>query len=220
MQPLTIRCHNLAKIMGEPKSKNAPFGLTETAKTFLKDEARKNLFQFDDGFSGNRYTVKGNECEWAGVRQSGLMRGRVFEKNTITMQNAWLRGTCDVWDKATRTIVDIKCSFSIGTHPFFDDDAEKKVKEMGYDWQMHAYMFLYDADSADVDFWLFPTPDHLIPAYADPVMYQECVENIPLRHRFATVRIGRDDEKIQRIKEKVEQAHAYYNHITQRYLND
>ena len=84
------------------------------------------------------------------------------------------------------------------------------MKQAGYDWQMQGYMWLFDCDQADIDFWLFPCPEDLLGQYGDPEKLIDAVEKIPLYKRITTVTIMRDEQKIERIKQKSEACQKYY----------
>jgi len=212
---LLIRCSSLHKIVGEPKTKaDKDAGiLSQTAKSHVIEIAKQNLFGFSS-FDGSRETEKGNALEKYAVDGSGLIRALHFEKNTERRENEYISGECDIYYPAKRLIVDTKCSWDIGTHPFFRCEAEAKVKASGYDWQMQGYMWLFDCDRADIDFWLFPCPEDLI-GYGNPEKLIDAVEAIPLSKRVTTVTIMRDDEKINRIKERVNACQKYYEELIQ-----
>nr|WP_279850387.1 hypothetical protein [Lonepinella koalarum] len=74
-------------------------------------------------------------------------------------------------------------------------------------------MWLWEAEEAQVDFILLPTPPDLLTSYDDPERYIGLVEQIPQRQRITTVTVKRDDEKIERIKERVAVSQNYYQQI-------
>lgn len=200
-----FRCSALKNIMTAPKSKNAV--LSETAKSEIKKLAKEDVFGYQ-AFTGNKYTKKGIELESEAIRLSGLLRFREFNKNTQRLSNDYITGECDIL--TDDLIIDIKCSWDIGTHPFFDDDATAKVKEAGYDWQMQGYMWLYERELAEIDFWLLPTPSHLIAGYEDGNQLIDLVNSIDVNKRLKTVKIERDEAMITKMQEVIPHAQAYY----------
>ena len=134
---MLIRCSAIHKIIGLPKSKNDR--LTQTAKSHLIAQAKQELFGVD-AFDGSKETEKGNVLEPFAIQGSGLIRGRQYAKNTERRENDCISGECDIHDPKHRLIIDTKCSWDIKTHPFFREEAERKVKEAGYDWQMQGYI--------------------------------------------------------------------------------
>lgn len=207
---MLIRCSSIYKIIGEPRLKSAKEAgeLSQTAKSHVIEMAKQEIVGFAN-FDGSRETEKGNTLEPYAIEASGLMRALHFEKNQERKENGYISGECDIYYPARRLIVDTKCSWDIYTHPWFKCEAEAKVKSAGYDWQMQGYMWLFDCDQADVDFWLFPCPEDLI-GYGDPEKLIKAVEAIPLHKRVTTVTIMRDDEKIERIKDRATACQKYY----------
>ncbi len=159
MQDLIIRSSSLHKIIGKDPKK-----LTETAKSYLMEVAKENLFGYSS-FEGSKYTEKGLLLEDTAIKLSGWKRGKIYQKNTERRENGFITGECDIYDEKRKLIIDTKCSWDIGTHPFFDEEAEKKAKKSGYDIQMQAYMWLWDCEQAEIDFCLLPTPVDLLSVY-------------------------------------------------------
>lgn len=138
------------------------------------------------------------------------MRFRKLTKHVGRVSNDLITGECDVLDLERKLIIDTKCTWDIGTHPFFVDEAMEKVKKAGYDVQMQAYMWLYECEVAEVDFWLFPTPLELTKDWDDREQLIDMVEAIDIRERLTTVTIERDEAIIQKIKDKIPHCQEYY----------
>lgn len=202
-----FRCSSLYKLVGEPKAKGAV--LSDTAKTEIRTQAKEDLFTFR-AFQGNQYTRKGNMLEDMAIEMSGKMRFRKYQKHVGRVQNDLITGECDILDLNNKLIIDTKCCWDIGTHPFFQDEAEEKAKKAGYDWQMQGYMWLYDSEQAFIDFWLFPCPVELTNDWDDRDQLIDLVERIDIRERLTTVVYQRDESMIQKIKDKIPHAQEYY----------
>lgn len=211
---LKVRCSSLHKIIGEPKSKadKEAGKLTDTAKSAVREMAKFDLFGYN-AFEGNKYTQKGNDLEEQAIKLSGFTRGLALKKNTERRENDYISGECDIYVPSRKLIIDTKCSWDIGSHPFFADEAEEKAKKAGYDIQMQGYMWLWDCDQAQIDFVLFPTPLNLISTYDNDVKLIDLVEQIPQTKRITTVTIQRNDELIEKIKERVSAAQKYYDQL-------
>ncbi|WP_011609574.1 translocation protein TolB precursor [Histophilus somni] len=211
---LKVRCSSLHKIIGEPKSKadKEAGKLTDTAKSAVREMAKFDLFGYN-AFEGNKYTQKGNELEEQAIKLSGVTRGLALKKNTERRENEFITGECDIYVPSRKLIIDTKCSWDIGSHPFFTDEAQEKAKKAGYDIQMQGYMWLWDCDQAQIDFVLFPTPLNLISAYDSDFKLIDLVEQIPQIRRITTVIIQRDNELIDKIKERVSAAQKYYDQL-------
>lgn len=211
MYQLKAKCSGLADLMAKPKSGN---GISATAKSAVRKIVKYDLFGYQD-FEGNKYTEKGIALEEQAIKLSGRKRGLPLKKNTERRENDWITGEHDIYVPSRRLIIDTKCSWDIGSHPFFADEAEEKAKKAGYDAQMQGYMWLWDCDEAQIDFVLLPTPYDQLSSYDDPNRYIDLVEQIPQEKRITTVTIKRDEEIIEKIKERVEIAQEYYQQLIQ-----
>ena len=188
--------------------------LSDAAKTEIRSIVKEDLTTFRS-FKGNQYTAKGNALEEIAIDLSGKVRFRQLQKHSGRVSNDLITGECDVLDLNNKLIIDTKCTWDIGTHPFFQDEAEEKAKKAGYDWQMQGYMWLYNCEVAEVDFWLFPCPIELTKDWDDREQLIDLVEQIDLRERLTTVRYQRDESMIQKIKDKIPHAQEYYAKLYQ-----
>lgn len=207
-----FRCSGLADLIGEPKKKDEV--LSDKAKSSIRSMVKEDQFGFRS-FTGNKYTIKGNSLEDQAIQLSGNMRFRKYQKHIGRVQNELITGECDVLDQKRKLIIDTKCTWDIGSHPFFEDEALEKVKKAGYDWQMQGYMWLYDCEVAHVDFWLFPCPAELLNDWDDIDQLVHMVEAIPLDERLTTVIIKRDESMIEKIKQKIPLCQKYYAELSQ-----
>ena len=215
---MKIRCSSIHKIIGEPKSKaeKEANGLTQTAKSYVI-ERLKNEYSGFESFTGSKETEKGLLLEDEAIRCSGLIRGLMCKKNTERRVNDWITGECDIYDPKRKTIIDTKCSWDIGTHPFFQEEAEAKAEKAGYGWQMQGYMWLFDCEKADIDFWIFPTPEELLKPYDDVGNLVEAVERLPFEKRLTTITVYRDENAINQIKRKAEACFEYAEKLKQEF---
>lgn len=202
-----FRCSSLHKLIGDGRSKATV--ISDTAKSAIRDIVKEDLYGFRS-FTGNQYTQKGDLLEDLAIEMSGKMRFRNYQKHVGRVENELITGECDVLDLERKLIIDTKCTWDIGTHPFFADEAMEKVKKAGYDVQMQAYMWLYDCDVANIDFWLFPCPPELLNGWDDIDQLVHLVEKIDIRERKTTVVIERDEAIIQKIKDKIPHCQEYY----------
>lgn len=201
------RCSSLKSLMtGRPlKSGGLDFG--DTVKSMIKRQVIFDVFGYRKS-TDNQYTEKGKILEDDAIRAVGLLTGTMPIKNTERRNNQWIQGECDVLTPTA--LRDIKCSWSMDTHPWFIEDAEAKVKECGYDWQGQGYMWLWDREVHYVDFVLLPTPSTLLKPWDDEIEHIDMVQAIPLQHRITTVKIERDESMQEAIKARMAQAIPYY----------
>ncbi|WP_218949490.1 YqaJ viral recombinase family protein [Acinetobacter sp. YH12251] len=186
--------------------------LSDTAKNAIRDVVKEDLYTFHS-FKGNQFTAKGNLLEDLAIEMSGKMRFKKFKKHEGRVNTDLITGECDILDLDRKLIIDTKCTWDIGTHPFFIDEAMEKVKKAGYDIQMQAYMWLYECEVANIDFWLFPCPIELTKDWDDREQLIDLVEKIDIRERLTTVVIERDETIIQKIKDKIPHCQAYYEKL-------
>ena len=205
-----FRCSSLHKLIGDGRSKAAV--ISDTAKSAIRDIVKEDLYGFRS-FTGNQYTAKGNLLEDLAIEMSGKMRLRNYQKHVGRVENELITGECGVLNLERKLIIDTKVTWDIGTHPFFADEAMEKVKKAGYDVQMQAYMWLYECEVANIDFWLFPCPAELLKDWDDIEQLVHLVEAIDIRERLTTVTIERDESVIEKIKEKIPHCQAYYEKL-------
>ena len=202
-----FRCSSLHKLIGDGRSKAAV--ISDTAKSAIRDIVKEDLYGFRS-FTGNQYTAKGNLLEDMAIEMSGKMRFKQYQKHSGRVSNDLITGECDVLDLGKKLIIDTKVTWDIGSHPFFEDEALEKVKKAGYDVQMQAYMWLYECEVAEIDFWLFPCPAELLKDWDDIEQLVHMVDAIDIRERLTTVTIERDEAVIEKIKEKIPHCQDYY----------
>ena len=180
--------------------------LSETAKTYVKECVKRELYGFREQVE-SKYLDKGKLCEDDAIGVVGEATDRFYVKHVGRMENQWLTGEPDILEPDYGR--DTKCSWSIKTHPFFDQEAQDDVKDAGYDWQMRAYMMLYDRPKWFVDYVLLPTPVDCLKWGDDPVMLIDAVERVPLKHRVKSVEIVRDMAIEKLMIEKLTMAQQY-----------
>jgi len=205
---MLIRCSALRLAMTEARAKNA--GLSETAKKVVEDEIRTLYFGVREKIS-SKAMQKGIDCEQQSIDLLNNVEFRLskpYVKNSERKSNQWITGECDIYDAESRTIRDIKTSWSIATYPLFADNAND------YEWQMRGYMMLWDCDTAIVDYCLVDTPEHLI-GYEQRELH--IVSHIDPEKRVKSFVFERDEQKEQRIKERCEQLQEYFLLLKQRF---
>lgn len=199
------RASSLHKIMGAR-------GLGDTGKSYITEEFKRLHYGFDS-FEGNRYTDKGNQLEDESIYQSMILDGYGYTKNSERKENSILSGECDVYSKERGLIIDIKNSWDIGTHPFFIYEAEKKTKKSGYDWQLWAYMWLWEVKEAEIHYWLHPTPEELLKQWEDESKYITAVNKIPLNERRTVQKIAFDESLVDVVSDRFKEANAFYESL-------
>lgn len=82
---------------------------------------------------------------------------------------------------------------------------------------MQGYMWLFDCEKADIDFWIFPTPEELLKPYDDVGNLVEAVERLPFEKRLTTITVYRDENAINQIKRKAEACFEYAEKLKQEF---
>lgn len=159
--------------MGAGKGGNLPV----TCQTFLKE-----WYSGDREEIHSKYLHKGNlvEIDLIDFMAEQLQMGFV-EKNTVTMHNEYMVGTCDVL--GAHCVFDTKASWSRKT---LLDSAVNGLNS-DYEWQGRGYMCLYDRPNFVVFHGLMNTPEEC--TYGDgEIVY----DDLPANERWVAFRIQRD----------------------------
>lgn len=221
--------------MTEPRSKKQE--LSETTKTFLHHIA----IELETGRRKNIETAcmkKGTQSETEGITMFCEHFGVHFpyesEKDKKKYENKYITGTPDYvpWNKSYLErfgVIDIKSSWDLYTFPsmpFFE------VPSVYY-WQMQGYMALTGADKATLAYVLVNTPKDLLEreitkaSYTrfdlsfeeveKEVKFNHIFDDLPLSRRIKTFEIQKNEDHIEKIYKKVENARDFlqknYKHL-------
>ena len=207
--------------------------LSETAKS----EVQKYVLLNKYGIEQNVHTwqmEKGTINEPIGLEMAAKVYGwldvQKIQKERVT--NGWVTGEADV--VTDYLLADIKCSADGTTFPWF-----KEKPDAGYVAQLQCYMWLYNRTESLLVYALTNTPEHLIydlktreyyrmcarPEFAhlstdelemlaeDKVRKAHTFDHIPIEKRLKSYVIEFDNNYVQRIKQAVTMARAYYDEI-------
>lgn len=186
------------------KRDNAPaFDLSEGAKTYCRHIVRSIVLSYRKR-ANTRAMQKGTICEDDSIALYNELNFTEYEKNELRVENEWITGECDIWDKGIK-ILDIKTSEDKSTFPLLPDE----ITIGPYEWQGHGYMFLYNEKLFELVYCLVQTPDELINDWEDYEIHD--VEGIPMELRVTVLSFEHDQEKQELIKYKVTEARKYMN---------
>lgn len=196
---LKFRASSLAEIMTDGKKEELSAG----AKTAIEKLAKEFVYGFDRSIS-SKYMDKGIQVEDRSIDLLNSVLFTSYTKNTDRRSNDWITGECDIFtgDK----IIDIKSSWSLDTFPVLDSQGDDKT----YEWQLRAYMWLWDVDKSAIAYCLVDTPQNLI-GYENRAYHE--VEHINPELRVTFVEYERDKSLEEKIKVKVEAARLYYQEV-------
>lgn len=198
---IRFRASSLGEIMGDPKEKTET--LSKSAKTFLDKMAKEYVYGFSEVVSG-KYMDKGMIVEDDAIALYNEVNFVNHSKNTKRLENEWITGECDIF--TGKKIIDVKSSWSLPTFPATSAAALAISKERGYDWQVRAYMMLWDVHAAEVAFCMVDTPEELI-GYEDEQLHY--VSHIQPALRVTTACYERDAAHEDKIIFKVKEARKY-----------
>lgn len=233
-----FRASSLGKIMTEPKS-IAEHLLTDDVQAIVKKKVRteedKAILQYwlDHSLSAGaityldglawehvadyksivtgKYMDKGLIVEDESIALYNSVHFTNYAKNTERRTNEWVTGECDIYTGSK--IIDIKSSWSLDTFPF----TVKKGMDSLYEWQLRAYMMLWDAPEAEIAYCLVNTPDELVRHEQADI---HAVDRVPEQLRVTRVPYKRDMELEEKIKRKVGAARLYLDaQVQQIYLD-
>ena len=187
--------------------------LSETCRTWIKKIAQEAFYGYKTQVN-SKYCDKGNMVEDDSIELLNSVLFTDYKKNVDRKQAHhadgvdWLTGECDIYSASDRLIRDIKSSWSIETFPAFQEDAEKKIKLAGYDWQMRGYMILWNASKAIIDVCLVDTPPELLSDYDNWELHE--VEHIAPEKRITSVVVERSESIEVEIMERYNAANKFY----------
>jgi hypothetical protein len=168
-KPFKARCHAIGVIMTEPRVKNAPFGLSQTAITYVHNWIKQlpEFYGRTQDKPKSKYTEKGLLVEQDSIEFASHMLGwDEFEVHPKRAFNEYIEGQCDVL--RPYFVTDLKNSWDQDTFPIFYTD----VPDPNYYGQLQGYMDLYDRERAELIYTLMDAPEQLIESAARKKMYE------------------------------------------------
>jgi hypothetical protein len=196
---LKFRASSLAEIMTDGKSG----GLSVGAKTHIQQLAKEFVYGYDKRIT-SKYMDKGIQVEDQSIELLNSVLFTDYKKNTERKENDWITGECDIF--TGQMIYDIKSSWSLDTFPVLASQGEDKT----YEWQLRAYMWLWNVDKAAIAYCLVNTPEELV-GYENPAIHM--VDHINPELRVTFVKYERDKSLEEKIQSKVEAARLYYQEV-------
>jgi hypothetical protein len=230
-----IRASSVGDLMTEPQSKaDKEAGLlSKTAQKHLLDiyiaekYGRKKDIQ-------TRQMKKGIEVEQDSIDLLSMYLKMPFSKNDQRFTNDYITGFPDIIDNDR--IIDIKSSYDLWT---FIGNIPDKLDSLYY-WQMQSYMWLTGTKNAIIAYCLVNTPQSIIeqekyfmlkkmdvateenPEYIKEAMkieFNMSFDDIAIEERVLMFNVGRNEDDILRIQQKVERAREFLRELEETHLN-
>lgn len=236
-----IRCSSLGAILTEPQSvaDKAAGNLSKTAKTALINTYIKEVYDRERDIE-TKQMKKGIVGEDGGIRNLGRFLNKKLDKNIITFENDWVKGTPDVVEGNDAYnadfVYDTKLSYDLWTFlPNVTDPLDK-----GYLYQLQGYMWLTGAKKGAIAYILEDCPQEIIdqekyyllkrmnviseesPEYVEAAAGLEInliYPDIPLDEKVLLIPVERDEEVIERIKSKVTKCREYLQEFAEKHKN-
>lgn len=189
-----IRASAIGKIMAYPERDT----LADGAMTFLEELASQVALDWEKDLD-LRMVEKGRIVEDAAIQLYNDVNFITYVKNTERKSTELITGECDIDDPENSLIIDIKSSWSKATHPYVLHLGGKK----GYEWQLRAYMHLWDRNKAQLAYCLVDTPYELL-GYEDEKLHE--VSHIDMALRVTMLDLERDAIKEKQMLAKAKTA--------------
>ncbi len=189
----------------------------KTAKSYLESWVKEELYRRRKEFS-SKYTEKGNKCEASSIDYASEQFGwGLVAKNEQHFTDEYMTGTPDII--LADSVEDIKNSWDCFTFPLFDTD----IPDKKYYWQGQVYMALTGKQTFGLVYTLMNAPDYLIEQEArrsadwgeveaelyDAVRERMTYDELNSELRIKRFQIARNDEDIERIRIRVQEAREY-----------
>jgi hypothetical protein len=186
--------------MTSPRSKSEV--LSEGAKTYIKEVAKENFYGYRTDIN-SKYIFKGRDQEFDSIELLNSVRFTNYQKNTVRMVDEWMTGEADI--VTDDLIIDVKTSWSLDTFPALAEDGY----ESKYEWQLRAYMMLYNKPKAELIYCMVTTSNELLNEWENLALHR--VDHIAPEKRITVLSFERDQDKESDIIEKLKAATEYYN---------
>jgi hypothetical protein len=190
---------SLGKLMTASRTKSEV--LSETTKTYIRAVAKQDFYGYNVELN-NKYINKGNLQENDSIALFNSVMFSNYSKNTERLNNEWLTGEADI--VLDDQIIDIKTSWSLETFPATPEEGIEKL----YEWQLRAYMMLYDKNYASLVYCMVSTHPSLLNEWENLSLHQ--VDHIAPEKRITTLSFERDLELEEEIKVRLHHCTEYY----------
>ena len=205
---MKIRSSALGKIMTNPRKKTDT--LSAGCKTYIKELVKEDLFGYKSTID-SKYLTKGIDMEDTSIDLYNEVHSTLYLKNTERLSNEFITGECDI--NAEDKIIDIKSSWSLETFPPSPEDISNK----DYEWQLRAYMWLYDKPKAELAYCMVSTPDYLLKDWDNLDIHK--VDKFDPFLRVTKISFERDRDKERDIIDRVIECGKFYIEYRDSILN-
>lgn len=235
-----IRASAMGYLFTEPVAKaDKEAGLlSKTAKTYLIDEYIRLKYDREKDVV-TPMMRKGIEAEDSAIELLSIHQDKFLQKNQERLTNDFITGHPDVFEGESITncnfIWDIKTSWSIWT---LLSNIQDKLDNQ-YFYQLQAYMWLTGSKSSAIAYVLADCPQNIIESEKKKLLYSmnvatdqapEYLEaaagleinmiypDVPITEKILIFPVERDEEVIEKMKQKVIKAREFLTEFEQKHL--
>jgi hypothetical protein len=126
-----------------------------------------------------------------------------YIKNDVRMVNEVMTGEADI--VTDDLIIDIKTSWSLDTFPVLAEDGYDAL----YEWQLRAYMMLYDRPKAELIYCMVTTSNELLNEWENLDIHR--VDHIAPEKRITVLSFERNEDKEIEMLDRLKWASEYYD---------
>lgn len=190
---------SIGKLMTNGRGKNE---VGATAKSYIKQVAKENFYGYRSEIN-NKYIQKGLMQEQDSIDLLNTVRFEGYIKNDVRMVNEFMTGECDII--TNDSIIDIKTSWSLDTFPVMAEDGYDTL----YEWQLRAYMMLYDRPKAELIYCMVTTSNELLNEWENLDIHR--VDHIAPEKRITVLSFERNEDKEIEMLDRLKWASEYYD---------
>ena len=202
---MVFRASQIGKLMTNPRKKSE--NLSETAKSYIRQLAKQDFYGYESDIS-TKQIRKGIHYENESIKLLNEVRETKHEKNTERKFNDFLTGEPDII--TISSIIDIKTSWSLETFPATSSEGESSL----YEWQLRAYMWLFEKPSAELIYCMIDTDDEFLNDYDNLQIHK--VAHIKPSKRLTILNYTRDTMREDMMSERLKICSDYYSE----YINE
>ena len=190
---------SIGKLMTNGRGKNE---VGATAKSYIKQVAKENFYGYRSEIN-NKYIQKGLMQEQDSIDLLNTVRFEAYIKNDVRMVNEHMTGEADI--VTDDLIIDIKTSWSLDTFPVLAEDGYDAL----YEWQLSAYMMLYDRPKAELIYCMVTTSNELLNEWENLDIHR--VDHIAPEKRITVLSFERNEDKEIEMLDRLKWASEYYD---------
>lgn len=190
---------SIGKLMTNGRGKNE---VGATAKSYIKQVAKENFYGYRSEIN-NKYIQKGLMQEQDSIDLLNTVRFEGYIKNDVRMVNEYMTGECDII--TNDSIIDIKTSWSLDAFPVLAEDGYDAL----YEWQLRAYMMLYDRSKAELIYCMVTTSNELLNEWENLDIHR--VDHIAPEKRITVLSFERNEDKEIEMLDRLKWATEYYD---------